>query len=298
MLPLLLLACSSSTTPGSTSDPLHTVPTSSTEPTGHTADTATSTTTPTTEVDPLCSFDAELRSCPHSTVTVNGRDVHVQRPDGTPPPNGWPVAILFQGSFFSAAFMWEAAPGDPYGAWYQTGTVGVLLDAGFAVVTPEAIGDGATYWTTNIPPYNLAWTTSPDHDLMLALFDAFEDGSFADVDPDRLYAAGISSGGYMTSRMADAYPGRFRALAVHSASWATCGGALCVLPRSLPADHPPTLFLHGERDLVVPVGTMEGYAEALEDQGIDVSVVTDPAVGHAWLPAAPSTIRDWFLAYP
>jgi predicted esterase len=71
-----------------------------------------------------------------------------------------------------------------------------------------------------------------------------------------------------------------------------------VVPRNLPADHPPTLFLHGEQDVVVPIGTMRDYADELQDQGIDVRVVTDPSEGHAWLPAAPTELRDWFLAHP
>ncbi len=250
-----------------------------------------------------CTFTADERSCPHSTVSLStgvwgSRDLHLQRPLGTPPADGWPVAILFQGSFFRAAWMWEATPSEPFGAWYQTEVIGRLLDAGYAVVTPEAPLGGATYWTTNVPPYAVAWSTSPDHALMLALFDAIDDGTFPDVDPDRLYAGGISSGGYMTSRMAEAYPGRFRALAVHSASWCTCGGSLCLLPARLPGDHPPTLFLHGEQDAIAPPWAMRAYADQMAEEGLEQRVVTDPDAGHAWIRAAPTEIVDWFGAHP
>lgn len=278
-------------------------PLSTAAPTADTGTVASTPTTPEPTLAPVCTLTDALRSCPHRTVTLSPtavvrRDVHVQLPNGTPPASGWPVAVLFQGSFFSAALFWEARPNDPFGAWYQTGTVASLLDAGFAVLAPEALAGGNTFWNTNVPPYSIAWETSPDHDLMLALFDAIDDGTFGPVDPDRLYASGISSGGYMTSRMALSYPGRFRALAIHSASWATCSGPLCVLPRTLPFDHPPTLFLHGEGDNVVPIATMESYADQLEAEGFDVRVVRDADAGHEWIPAAPEQITRLFLSFP
>jgi pimeloyl-ACP methyl ester carboxylesterase len=249
-----------------------------------------------------CTDGTALRQCDYDTHTLQAgafrRDVHVALPLGTPPAEGWPVAVLFQGSFFSAELFWEARPADPFGAWYQTGTVGMLLGSGFAVVTPEALADGGTFWNTNVPPFNLAWETAPDHDLMLALFDAFADGTFGPLDDQRLYAGGISSGGYMSSRMALSYPGRFRALAIHSASWATCSGPLCLVPRSLPSDHPPTLFLHGDRDAVVPVSTMVDYADALVDDGVEVRVVRDADAGHEWIEAAPGEVAAWFVAHP
>lgn len=250
-----------------------------------------------------CTFDAAHRSCPHATVelrtgALGTRAVHYELPPGTPPSGGWPAVILFQGSFFDADKMWDATPTDPFGAWYQTETIGRLLDAGYAVLTPEALFDGATFWTTNVPPFVFAWTTSPDHELMLALFEAIDDGTFGGLDGGRVYAGGISSGGYMSSRMAEAYPGRFRALVVHSASWCTCGGGLCVVPQQLPADHPPTLFLHGEQDPLAPLGAMQKYADRMTSQGLPHRVVTDPAVGHAWLPVAPTEVVRWFDAHP
>lgn len=295
-LPVLwsLSACGAAATipePTAPEDPA-TADTAATAPTAPTGETRTPT------AEPVCSYTATTRSCPHQTLRLttgplSSRDVHFQVPNGEAPPDGWPVAVLFQGSFFSASTMWDATKGDPFGGWNQTGVVASLLAAGFAVVTPEAQGGGNTFWNTNVPPWSFLWTTSPDADLMSALFAALDDGSFGAVDPDRLYAAGISSGGYMTSRMALSYPGRFRALAIHSASWATCSGPLCVLPE-LPADHPPTLFLHGEDDVVVPISTMWIYADRLDVAGFEVRVVTDPAAGHEWIDVAPAEIVDWF----
>src|SRR5687767_1183792 len=101
----------------------------------------------------------------------------------------------------------------------------------------------------------------------------------------------------MTSRMALSYPGKFRALAVVSASWATCAGSLCSIPPPLPSDHPPTLFLHGERDDIVPISTMRLYADALTAQKTEIRVVTDPDAGHVWLDVAPVEVPAWFGAH-
>lgn len=247
---------------------------------------------------PRCADEAGALSCAHGTVVCEvralDREVHWQLPEGEAPADGWPVAVLYQGSFLSAERTWEAEPDDDFGGWHQTRLVEALLGAGFAVLTPETRYDGATYWDTNVLPWSVSWEKSADHRLVEAIFDGVDGGVFGPLDPDALYAAGISSGGYMTSRMAEAYPGRFRALAIQSASWATCSGAICDLPKALPADHPPTLFLHGEDDLIVPVGTMQKYADALEAQGTEVDVVREAEVGHAWLPVAPEAIVAWF----
>jgi poly(3-hydroxyoctanoate) depolymerase len=244
-----------------------------------------------------CQLDDEL-ICPYETrrleIGLAKRAVHWQQPLGEPPDQGWPAVLLFQGSYLPPAEDWANAPGGEHGVYHQTRTIEALLDAGFTVLTPETRREGATYWDSNTPPYSLSWETAPDHQLMLELFDALEAGEFGPVDGDRLYAAGISSGGYMTSRMALAYPGRFRALAIQSASYATCAASICSVPASLPADHPPTLFLHGERDSVVPMSTMTPYADGLEAAGVEVRVVTDAEAGHEWLNVAPAEVTSWF----
>lgn len=248
-----------------------------------------------------CAVEGDERACTHDTTRVrwgrlSSRKVHYQTPLGSPPQEGWPVAILFQGSLHPAKTFWSAKRGDAFGGWHQVGVVEELLDAGFAVVTPSA-ANGA-WWQTNVLPYAAAWTASPDHQLMLALFDAIDAGELGPLDDDHLVAAGISSGGYMTSRMAASYPGRFEALAIQSASWATCSGAVCVLPDALPEDHPPTLFLHGADDVVVPPRTMEPYADALAADGVPVEVLLDDDAGHAWLAEAPEAVVEWFVDPP
>ncbi len=241
--------------------------------------------------------------CPYDTTeyrvgvtTLTDRRVHFAHPAAPAPAAGYPVVLFFQGSFFSSDRIWSAEEGDAFGALELARTLADLLDRGYAIVAPEAHVRGSTFWDTNVPPFSLAWSTSSDHRLMERLFEAIEDGELGDLDPTRLYATGISSGGYMTSRMAVSYEGRFRALAVHSASYATCSGPLCVVPNDLPADHPPTLFLHGEQDRIAPPDEMREYAEALEDDGVPVRVVTTDD-GHEWIAPAVTEVGDWFDVY-
>lgn len=246
-----------------------------------------------------CRTDALVLTCPHNSTTLSAagenRVVHWQVPRGTPPASGWPVVIMFQGTLATAALTWTASPAEPFGAYYQTQVVQRLLDNGFAVLTPETHLAGLTFWDTNnplVPDYY----QSNDHALMLTIFDRLADGTFGAVNPTRLFATGISSGGYMTSRMAVSYPGRFKALAIQSASYATCAGPLCSIG-PIPADHPPTLFLHGNLDPVVPVGTMWAYAGALNAAGRPNRVVVDPLSLHRWIPQAPGEVVNWFRTY-
>lgn len=250
-----------------------------------------------------CEVTAETIRCDRNTAVFdNGfgdyeeREVHWQVPVGETPSKGWPVAILFQGSLYSSEYYWEGEEGAAMGMFYRARVLQVLLDAGFAVITPEAHLDGSTYWDSNLPAWSTNWDNAPDHHLMLDIFGAIERGEFGEIDPDKMFAAGISSGGYMTSRMAVAYPGRFTALAIHSASYAWCGGWNCWVP-SLPDDHPPTLFLHGRLDNIVPVWTMTPYEDDLSDQGTPTRIIIDESAGHEWIEQAPDAILQWFETY-
>ncbi len=243
-----------------------------------------------------CSTDALVLSCPYNSTTLDAlgeaRVVHWQVPKGPAPADGWPVVIMFQGSFATASLTWAASPAEPFGAYYQTQVVQNLLDNGFAVLTPETHLAGLTFWDTN-NPLVADYLQSGDHALMLKIFVGLTDGTFGDVDPSRLFATGISSGGYMTSRMAVSYPGRFKALAIESGSYATCIGLLCGIG-PIPTDHPPTLFLHGLLDPVVPITTMQMYNDALVAAGHETRVVVDPLSLHRWIPQAPAEVLAWF----
>ena len=270
------------------------------------ADTAATPTEPADTAAPpasRCAVGELTLTCEHhSTTLLTGfsgllpREVHWQVPLGDPPPAGWPAVILFQGSLFTAELFWVVIDVDVFGFWNQGLLTKALLDGGFAVITPEAHAGGGTAWDTNIPPMSLWWELSEDHQFMLDIFGALDGGGFGPVDPGRLYAAGISSGGYMTSRMDLEYRERFRALAIQSGSYATCGGPVCAIP-ALDAGHLPTLFLHGADDVLVPVWTMEPYHEALAGLGVGTEKMIQEGVGHAWIDPAPEAIAGWFQRY-
>ena len=257
-----------------------------------------------TATKPLCSHGSLIVQCSYNTKILTlglpldaQRKVHWQLPLGKAPASGWPWVVIFQGSFFPADQAWTASPLSAFGALYLVETIEALLGAGYAVLTPEAAASGTTFWNTNVMPWSAAWSSSPDAVLMKLLFAAVEAGKFGPLSPKQRYAAGASSGGYMTSRMAIAYPGSFRALAIIAASYATCAGTLCVVP-ALPADHPPTLFMHGQLDLVVPQWTAELYKSALAKQGTPTTLISDPLGGHSWPAGGAKAILAFFAQHP
>ncbi len=245
-----------------------------------------------------CHEEGPTLSCEHQVLELHpglvARQVLWQVPLGEAPAEGWPVALLFQGAEASAELFWRT-PGTRTGsAWTSTRITQTLLDKGFAVITPKARGRGWGAWDTNLPGHAQDWEGAPDHLLMLDLLDAIEQGDFGDLDPDRLFAGGISSGGYMSSRVGTEYPGCFQALFIHSGSWRSCAGAFCALPEELPGDHPPTMFQHGEWDTVVPMRTAERYHQALDDAGVDTLFLAEPRLGHNWAADAPEAMLSWF----
>ncbi|MGH7295157.1 MAG: extracellular medium-chain-length polyhydroxyalkanoate depolymerase, partial [Polyangiaceae bacterium] len=244
-----------------------------------------------------CQISASSATCEHQSTTVSGRPVAYETPLGSPPASGWPAVVYFQGSFVPGTDAFAAASSAPFGQYDLTRTVAALLDDGYAIVAPDASSDGTSYWETNIPPYESSWAGCPDDVLMQALLAAVAAGGFGPIDPAHLYAMGISSGGFMTSRMAVSYPGEFRALVDHSGSYATCS-ATCAVPTPLPGGHPPTLFLHGDADQVVPLSAIQPYLDALTAEGHEAQLVTDPDAGHQWLPEGPQVIPAWFDAHP
>jgi poly(3-hydroxybutyrate) depolymerase len=241
---------------------------------------------------PCTVTDSEVTCAPRISVVL-GRDVYWREPSSAPPASGHPVVIVYQGSFFAPSSTWGVVPvGLAFGGYQQARLQALLLEHGFTVIAPAAAAGVA--WQTN---NGLPWGATTDKAFIDALIAGISRGDFGPIDDARRYATGISSGGYMTSRMALSYAGTFRALAIASGSWATCAGPLCVLPDMLPSDHPPTRFLHGRADMTVPLSTAEPYVQKLKDQGLEADLIIDDAVGHAWLPVAPEKIVEWFEAH-
>jgi poly(3-hydroxyoctanoate) depolymerase len=239
-----------------------------------------------------CTVTPTSVDCTPTISTVGGRQVYWQVPLGSPPANGWPAVIVFQGSLYGPDMSWSGGAGLPFGGLNQIRLQALLLDNGLAVIAPTT--SNGTYWLTNFPGYD----TSADNTFILALLADIAAGTtFGPVDPKRLYATGVSSGGFMTSRMAVSYRGHFAALAIESGGYATCP-ALCTSPLpALPADHPPTLFLHGGKDPLVAPSYARSYYAELIGQGIEGEIIIDPGAGHQWLDVAPEAITCWFLSH-
>jgi len=153
-----------------------------------------------------CQIAAMQIICEHDSMSLNDstadRDVAYEVPLGVAPAAGWPVVIYYQGSFVTSTSAFSAQVGAPFGEYNLTLTIKALLDGGYAVIAPNAAMMGSTFWETNVPPYSASWSGSPDDVLVTHLLAAISSGTFGKIDPSRLYAMGISSGGFMTSRMA------------------------------------------------------------------------------------------------
>lgn len=262
-----------------------------------------------------CTENSTFISCTYNSAFMHGvgRNVLYQTPLTPPPPGGFPVVFLFQGSFFKSELFWFADKNKTldkiFDAWAQTQVVKSLLDNGFACITPNA--PDSLFWQTNIPPFDVDWFSSSDYQFMMEIFDNIQNSTtFGSLDFNHMFATGISSGGYMTSRVAVSLTKYFRAVAVESGSYMVCGGPACVVPGSIKCDvanenatlnmplaHPPTLFMHGLIDPVVPYWSMLLYAKSLENQGTDHQVITCDTCDHQWIPSAPKHVLPWFQKY-
>lgn len=237
-----------------------------------------------------CTVTETSATCEHNEHTIGGRLIYSQVPVGEAPVTGWPAVVVYQGSIYGPTVTWTGDASMPFGGLNQVKLQAMLLDHGFMVIAPSA--DGIA-WNTNFPGYDI----SSDSRFIPLLIEEIEKGTFGPANMERLYATGISSGGYMTSRMAVSYAGTFRALAIESGSYATCSNNACLIPNPLPDDHPPTLFLHGRNDIAVPIGTAQAYKAQLDMQGVETAMVVDETVGHQWLKVAPQEITCWFMTH-
>lgn len=235
--------------------------------------------------------------CETKSFYVNigdSRKVLYRVPSGPVPPGGFPVAFVFQGSFFSVEFARES--GLPFGGFNEIRLIQKLLDSGFAVLAPRA--PVSLFWETNTPYAHLIYKHTNDYKFMRSIFSALEGGEFGPLNPQRMYATGISSGGYHSSRMAIEFPEKFRAIAIHSASYANFSGLLMPpILRSL-ENHPPTLFVHGTSDIVVPIESAKPYIKKLNRHGVENKMVEVQGEGHGWFENSPADITNWFLQHP
>jgi hypothetical protein len=235
------------------------------------------------------------------------RHVRWQVPEGTPPSGGWPTAFYYQGTTPTGTDSFKAKTTDSFGMIYLPQTIHELLDnpAGtgrkYAVFAPEPPASGVflQFWHTNsVVPYEV----SCDYSFLPNFFGQITGGNYGSASQynmNQRYAYGISSGGYNTSRMAVSFNGSnvWKALAVISASYATCSGPICIVP-TLPSNHPPTKFYHGTADIIVPISTMRLYYNQLVAQGKQ-TVKVEHSLGHQLTADDLGTggVKAWFDAH-
>lgn len=157
-------------------------------------------------------------------------------PHGTPPPSGWPLVVFLHGSGergVNPAAM--AACGLPaYVAAGQTYP--------FALVSPQCLPD--TRWDTHLPA--IAQLIS-------------ELCAVPTLDPDRVYATGLSMGGQGVWQLATRYPGLL------AAAVPICGRGCPVGDTRL--RHLPVWAFHGLADDRVPAAETQGMVAALRAAG-------------------------------
>lgn len=100
------------------------------------------------EGEPVCTVNDDAVTCAPRSLKVEGRDVFWQRPATAAPASGWPVVLVFQGSFIAPTATWNRVPRDAaFGGYQQARMQSVLLEHGFVVVAPFA--EGVAWQTTS-----------------------------------------------------------------------------------------------------------------------------------------------------
>lgn len=145
-------------------------------------------------------------------------------------------------------------------------------DLPFIVVSPQCPKDG--FW---------------DPAFLIGLVDEVIDRYGAD--PDRVYATGLSMGGYGTWLLAAQYPDRLAAAAP------ICGGGNPFSAGKL--KHLPIWAFHGDADGVVHVSQSQEMVEAVKEHGGDARLTIYPGVGHdSWTRTYDDpAFYEWFLQH-
>ena len=267
-----------------------------------------------------CTTSGYMLTCGYQTISnVDGiqdltREVYYHFPESEMPVDGWPVVIDFTGTGVSAQDIWSASRLFQKSLYNHVRVIEALLDNGYAVVAPQTNPAPLhpRYWETNAYPYVQKgvdnYVGSPDDNYMMGEFNDvllnFIDGNNF-FNTNSVFLMGISSGGYMSSRIGISPPGSLhvKAIAIQSASYAAWSGSNTEVP--LPAaedlyDHPPVIFLHGESDTwIVPIDTVLRYANHLSDSVLPAGdvLLKQGNYGHMWADDAYDDIVEWFNKY-
>jgi predicted peptidase len=153
-------------------------------------------------------------------------------------------------------------------------------------------------------PEGTSWLGEPADAAMAALDEAMREFH---GDPDRVYATGLSMGGYGTIHLALAHPRRFAALVV------VCGGIFAHATTTAVRQSPlatsyaqvakalratPVWLFHGADDDVIPAAESRALFAALRAEGAPVRYTEYAGVGHAsWTRAYEEReLWEWLFA--
>lgn len=235
----------------------------------------------------------------------DGREIEglLTLPVGYTQGNKYPLALIIHGG--------------PAGAFTEafTGAAGVQSVSAFAAkgyavlrVNPRgSVGYGVNFTTANLKD----WGGADYQDIMTGVDNLIRKGI---ADQDHMAVMGWSYGGYMTSWVVSQTQ-RFKAAIIGAGItnlWSMWGtndipSVLDDYFDGSPWDQPdlyrdrsglffvknvktPTLFLHGEVDLRVPIGQAYEYYHAMKKLGVETQMVTYPRTPHG--PSEPKFVQD------
>lgn len=144
-------------------------------------------------------------------------------------------------------------------------------DLPFVIVSPQSPGRG--------------WNV----DTLNALLDQVE--SDYRIDKSRVYLTGLSMGGFGTWALAEAYPGRFAAIAP------ICGGGDPTKADRLKGV--PIWAFHGAKDRTVALARSEEMVKAVNEAGGSAKLTIYPDAGHdSWTETYDNPkLYEWFLEH-
>ncbi|MBN1899835.1 alpha/beta fold hydrolase, partial [Candidatus Sumerlaeota bacterium] len=163
---------------------------------------------------PGCSgAEKQMETAPYIVEEIRGRKAYIVIPKAVLPEKGFPAAILLHGR------------GQTAGAWFGEGLLSngdqklfppLLLENGIAVIAPDALepfGKGIKQWNF----FRTTTETSQDLVLFNDLFQWIRENKRIKFDLSRIYVIGISSGGFMASRLAHASPENWAGIVIVAA---------------------------------------------------------------------------------
>jgi poly(3-hydroxyoctanoate) depolymerase len=237
------------------------------------------------------------------TVEYFDREVQIFKPQDFSSKKKYPVLLYFHGT---GSVVDLSRPIDAkYGLYHESRFIREITDAGYVVLAPTAnsllqfmVLGGVLAWEANISPYSSNFQNSRDYALVKILLSELPELIGAKVNSKKIFVGGFSSGGYMSSRIANEaeFASMIAGVFIHSASYGKCLQGNCAIPQILPENHPKTLLIANFDDPIVPFNTIQMYQQTLKANKISVDTLFSEAGDHAWLSTHSPQILSWLAS--